>query len=591
MAGRGYFKKMLRVDLGKESTWTEDIDDAVLERHLGGKGLAAHYFTREVDPDANPLGPSNRVYLSAGPMQGTDILSAGRVCVTTKSPLTNIYLDSFAGGMFGHGLRFAGFELAAIDGVAEEPVYILIKDGKGEVKTARRLWGKGTMETERALKAVHGKDCSVISAGPAGENRVLFACLITDMRRAAGRGGAGAVFGSKRLKAVVVAGKNKPSIANKDIIRKINKESAKAVRDARQAGDGLVTIGTSRLVKVAQDQDRLPTRNFQSGVWEEWEGLSGEKMVKDAQVLRDRCCNCMVSCVGRIGKDEHHRPEYETLAMLGSNLGLKFYGSVVQSNDLCNDLGLDTISTGNVLGFAMEASEKKLIPQEIEFGRPDQVLHLVQMIAMRQDMGNTLADGVMRLAKSIGPEAEKIAIHVKGLELPAWDPRGKLGQGLAYMTSEVGASHLRDFFKYLGPANASALDLVPFHVRGQNKVAVRNSYILCYFVMSYTTYEKAMDLYTAVTGLEMTDEKMMECGNRMYTLIRDWNNRAGMTRLDDRLPPRLKDEPLPSGPGEGCKAFVSDEDMEACLDKYYELRGWDKNGVPTPTTKQELGIE
>ncbi len=587
----GYWKKLLRVDLTKRKIETEDIPEEIITKYLGAKGIGAYYFIKGLKKGIDPLSAENRIVLATGPFQGTGVLSSGRFVTITKSPLTGIFLDSYCGGTFGHSLRRCGFDLVVIEGRAERPVYVSITNGKAQIKDAAHLWGKTTIETEKAIKSGEGKETRVVSIGVAGENGVLFSCLISDRRRAAGRGGAGAVFGAKNLKAVAVNGTCDISVHDAQRIKGLNRKAVQAAAQRRKDNVGFYSCGTSSVLKYAHQADRLPTLNFKKGEWEYYRGLDGETIHGENRVRLDPCCPCPIACGGVMVSQGKDRPEYETLAMLGANCGLKRYETVVRANELCDLYGLDTISTGNVIGFAMESSEKGIIKEKISFGDEERIISLIEEIAFRRGLGDQLGLGTKRLAEMWGYGSHDFAMNVKGLELPAWNSRGKLGQGLAYMTADIGGSHLRDGLEDDSPPRQSALGIVRDLVESQNRNVARDNYIICAFALYTITHEMCLDYFKAVTGLGLNEEKIQEIGDRIFTLIRSFNCREGISRKDDVLPARAMQEPLPSGVAKGCKAFISEGDKERCLDKYYELRGWDNNGLPKKETLKKLGIE
>jgi len=587
----GYWKKLLRINLTSGKTETEEIPEEIITKYLGAKGIGAYYFIKGLKKGIDPLSPENRVVLATGPFQGTAILSSGRFAVITKSPLTGIFLDSYSGGLFGPGLKYCGFDLAIIEGKAKEPVYVSITNGRAEIKNATHLWGRTTAETEKIIKSVEGKDTKVVSIGVAGENRVLFSCLISDRRRAAGRGGSGAVFGAKNLKAVAVNGTLAIPMHDADKIKELNRRAVQAVAQRRKDKAGLYLYGTSSVLEYSHRKDRLPALNFQKGEWEYYEGLDGETIHRENKVKFNPCCPCPIACGGILTSQGKDRPEYETLALLGANCGLKRYETVVKANELCDLYGLDTISTGNVIAFAMECSEKGIIKEKIKFGDETRLLSLIEEIAYRRGIGGQLGLGAKRLAGMWGHGSRDFAMHVKGLEIPAWNTRGQLGQGLAYMTADIGASHLRDGLAEHSPPNKPALEVVKELVEAQNETTTRDNYIICAFALYTITHQMCLDYFKAATGLGLNKKKIQEIGNRIFTLIRSVNCGEGITRKDDSLPARAMNEPLPSGVAKGCKAFVSEEDKEQCLNRYYELRGWDNNGIPKKETLEKLGIE
>lgn len=593
---KGRANQLLRVDLTSRSARTEPVPDDLHERWLGAKGLGAYYLAKELAPGIDPLSDENKLIFSTGPYQGTGISSAGRMGVITKSPLTGIFLDSYIGGDIGHAVKRAGYDLIIFEGAAEKPVHIDIRNEAIEFKDASHLWGKTTHETERELKKGAPAKTEIVSIGPAGEHLVKIAAPITRFRRAAGRGGSGAVMGSKRLKAISVHGSLPLAPHEPDALKTDTIGSIQSVKEARTKGDTFLTYGTSQSPTYAAKIDRLPTRNYQSADFEQAGEIHGEKFHAQYNMEGSACCApCVIACEGRASEKERgdlrsERPEYETIAMLGANLGIADREAIVDANELCNALGLDTISTGGVLGFAVECSQRGLIPEKYAFGERRVLDELIPAIAHRKGLGDTLAEGVRRASEIIGGDSWKWAVHGKGLEVPAWDPRGKLGSGLAYATGDIGASHMRDEFTAKKAPLESALPIVPDLVKGQDWLAVRDSLILCAFATDYTGNERMVKLYNSITGFGQTQEALTARGHAIWDLTRAFNAREGVRRKDDTLSWRHLNDPLPSGRAKGAVSFVSEADREACLDKYYELRGWDGDGVPTGETLRKSGV-
>lgn len=585
----GYWGRLLRVNLTNGDISIEEIEEDVISSYMGAKGMGAYYFCKEMEKGVDPLSPENKVVLSTGPYQGTSISSTGRFATITKSPLSGIFLDAYCGGWFAHSLKRCGYDLVIIEGKAEEPSYISITNDEANIKEAYGFWGRSTAETEDTVRELEGKNVRVVSAGPAGENLVKIACLISDYRRSAGRGGSGAVFGSKNLKAVSVNGTKKVPIADEEMLKDATIKFAQNVKEDREDWD-FYEYGTAGILDDASEKDRIPTRNYSRAEFEGADDITGETLHKKYDVDMVACCPCTVKCQGDL-KDGREKPEYETLAMLGSNCGINELEPIIEANILCNQLGLDTISTGGVIGFGIECSKLGLIDEKLEFGSGEQLLELIKKIAGREGIGDILAEGVRGASKKIGKGSEKLAVHVKGLEIPAWDPRGKLGHGLAYMTADIGGSHLRDMYSSKKIPNKSALEVVDKLADSQDMNVLRDNLILCTFAMGTLDEDLRRQAFEAVTGRQLSAVKEREVANRIWTLIRLYNMREGITRKDDDLPHKFRNEPLPSGVAEGCTGFVSDEDLEASLDAYYRFRGWDSNGVPTKETIAQLGLD
>jgi len=585
----GYWGKLARINLSTRDVTYEDIPDDVIEKFLGAKGLAASYICRELDLGTSALSSDNEIALTVGPFQGTAVPSTGRFCTAAISPLTGMFLDTYAGGNFGHSLKKSGFDIVIVEGASDHPAYITIENGEAYIKDARDLWGLETDTAEQELRAMEGEDSHCVTIGPAGENLVLFSCLISDTRRASGRGGLGAVFGSKRLKVIVAKGGLKVPVNDPKKLEVVVREFNANIQKEKEEGRPFYKYGTTGILESASERDRLPTRNYQEAQFEHASDISGEAIYERYDVKPVPCCPCPIACPATLD-DKYDRPEYETLAMLGSNTGNKDLQTIVEVNMLCNRLGLDTISTGGVLGFAMECSQKGIIEEDIEFGKPEQLRELIRKIANKEGIGDLLANGVRKASEGLGEEAERIAVQVKGLEIPAWDPRGKLGHGLAYMTADIGGSHLRDFYSERRIPDESALDAVEKVIDGQNFTVERDNYVICAFATDKMTSDMRMRAYEAITGSSMTAQRLSEISERVWTLIRVFSVREGTTRVQDILPHRFLRDALPTGVAKGCTAFVSDEDMNLVLGKYYEMRGWDSDGVPLPETLAKLGI-
>lgn len=608
----GWLGKLLRVDFTTRQITREPIDSEVLLRFIGGKGLATHYLYHEVPPHANPLGAENRFYLAAGPAQGSRVPITGRCAAVSKSPLTNLYIDSAIGGRIGPELKRAGYDMLIIQGCAEAPSWLLVSPNEVAIKSASQFWGKTTHEVERFLRKPDPKTC-VLSTGPAGERLVRFACLTHDYFRSFGRGGLGAVFGAKRLKAIAVRGADEV-IPTPDRDREIGlvKQLVQRARTAREHGHPLYVHGTPWLVDLANTTGMCPTRNFQTTYFKEYASLSPGALEAGVghQLRRAPCEGCVISCTWSVTKPfawaptevtgKVALPEYETVIMMGSNLGISDPLTITHANHLCNILGLDTITTGNVIGLLMELAERKLLPpaeaaQAIHFGDAKGLVQLLPKIARREGLGDALAEGAQWFAARYGPQAGALAIHVKGLEFAAWDPRGKLGLGLSYAIAAAGASHLRGWPDTKEVPRTSAQPVLPSLVEAQDLKILKDSLIICHFTHSIEpalTIKDCVELYETVTGQRASVKSLREAAARIWLLKRLFNMREfeDDPRAYDQLPPRLMTEPVPDGPAKGLTAFVTRDDFDECLTELYRLRGCDANGRPTPASLRRLGL-
>ncbi len=611
----GYARRLLRVDLTNLDFAVEAIPHRTLRQYIGAKGLGARLLVDNFPAGADSLGPHNPLIIAAGAFQGSTIGSAGRAVVVTRSPLTGIFLDTYFGGDFGHVLKQAGFDALLLTGTANRPVTVHVTPDGAEFARADKLWGRTTGECEGSIRKER-PGSRVLSIGPAGERLVPIACAISSYRRAAGRGGVGAVMGAKKLKAVTVEGHIPMRPAHDEQYKKLIRRFNTTAMDGKRSGDPFFTYGTLRSPEYANSTDRLPTRNYQAAQFEGIGSLTGEAVHERFDIRSEPCCKpCILACAGQVaeGKEEKKekkgkeigknkekeegkekgadRPEYETIGLLGSNLGIADPGSVMEYGQLCNDLGLDTISTGGVIGFALECAEKGLLDLPYRFGDAAAARELIPLIASREGVGEILAQGVRQASREIGGESHRWAVHVKGLEVPAWDPRGKLTNGMAYATADIGASHLREWVLTSKIPDEPAAGMMDVLIASQNEKVARDCYIACTFAWDHLGVDGARELFNAITGFGLTADDIVTAGERIWSLTRAFNNTLGIDRSHDTLSHRHLHDPLPTGPAKGCTAFVSTEDQQACLDSYYELRGWDENGVVPPERLRELGID
>jgi aldehyde:ferredoxin oxidoreductase len=482
-------------------------------------------------------GPENKIIIAPGPATGTRIPITGRYAVGAKSPLTNHFLDSHVGGFLGPEIRFAGYDIIIIEGKAEKPVYISIKDAAVEIKDASKLWGKLSYETEDMIKEEQNEPkMRIICIGPAGENLVAISCPTADSHRNPGRGGLGAVFGSKNLKAVAVKGSSRPTNGNQDKIGELRKEYLARAKKAIDAGRGMNKYGTSDAVAFANQMSQYPTRNWQSGEFEEYEKVGGKEMDEKYRAIKRPCYGCPIGCSSTLdGSDfewtenkEIARPEYETLAMLGGNCGISDNETIIHANYLCNQLGLDTISTGSGIAMVMEAVEKGLLKGEefegIKFGNNEKLLEMLELIANRKGIGEILARGNAQAAKHWG--IEHLAIHVKGLPFAAWDPRGRLGLGLSYSTAAVGASHMRGWPQTSDIPDKSALEVIDSLKDQQDYKTLLDCLVVCSFSYSIDkgfSFADRQNILSALWDREVSEEELMEIAQRIWITKRLFN--------------------------------------------------------------------
>lgn len=609
----GYMGKLLRIDLTERSVKVEELEEPILRRYIGGSGLAAKILNEETGSQTDPLGPENRLIFMTGPFTGTRIPTSGRHAVVAKSPLTGIWGEGDVGGGWGTALKRAGFDGVVVTGQGESPVYLWIHDGGVEIRDAGHLWGKDTYEADDLLKAETRPDAVVSVIGPAGENLVKIAAIMTDGRdaRAVGRCGLGAVMGSKNLKAVVAAGDMKPEVADQATLDRLVKEIAPRVREGTK---GMHDNGTAGGIIAIEHVGDLPIKNWSQGSWPEGAAkLSGQRLAQTILTRRYYCGACIIGC-GRVTevKEGPYRtgegagPEYETLACLGAMCLVEDLEAVNLGNELCNRYGLDTISAGAAIAFAMEAYERGLITaadtggREIRWGDPDVMLALLRDIAFRQGLGNLLAEGVRSAAGRLGQAAHELAIHVKGLELPGHDPRAYNSLAVGYATSNRGACHLQGF-SHVFEKNVTMPELGYSEIldrfaaegkgemtaKAQDLAAMFDALKMCKFsLFGGVKVTHMVQFLRAVTGWDFDVAGFMKTGERIFNLKRLYNVRCGVTRKDDTLPARIRHQKR----GEG-GAAENLPPLDSMLDEYYEYRGWDKNGIPRAEKLAELGLD
>ena len=589
----GWMGKILRVDLSHGTTREVPLDEEVARLYIGGRGLGARIVFDEVGPGTDPLGPGNRVVIATGPLTGTLAPASGRFSLSTKAPLTGAIHDSNAGGSWGVTFKKTGYDAVVIEGRADAPMCLEITDAGASLKDARDLWGKDTKETVQTLLERAGKSANVLCIGPAGENLVKIASISVDGHRALARGGVGAVLGSKNLKAIVVMGGWKPAIKDAEMFEFACYESGKWLKANPVTSQGLPEFGTSVLVNLMNASGIFPTRNFRQNQFEHAYSISGEEITDSLLVRKAACWGCPIACARRIRLDgaEVEGPEYESVWALGAECGIFDLEAVAEANLLCNRLGVDTISAGVTIGCLMEMSESGLIDYPARFGDAGAVLDLLGKIAYRDGIGDELAEGSRRFAEK--HDAPHLAMQVKGLELPAYDPRGMKAQGLAFATSNRGACHLRA--NMLGPevlgipkrvdrfASRAKAGLL---IVAQNSFAVLDSLSVCKFASFALGDEFFARLLSAATGIKYSAQELQVVGERIWNLERLYNLREGFSRRDDTLPVRILSEPVPSGPTAGQVV-----DLGPMLDEYYRSRGWDENGVPAQRKLAQLGLE
>jgi aldehyde:ferredoxin oxidoreductase len=604
----GYHGRILHVNLTNGQTHIETFDETFAQTYLGGNGFAIRLLYERLAPGIDPLAPDNMLVFAVGPATDTPIPGATRCFVGTKSPLTGLFFDSTFGGMFAAMQKRAGFEAITITGRAPQPVYLLVHEDGADIKPATDLWGQYTQETNRTIREREQSEVEVLSIGPAGENLVRFACAVHSWDKSrdgvAGRGGLGAVMGAKHLKAVAVTGNRKTTVAYPDAIKALLND----IREPMKVGTaGLKNYGTTILVNIINKIGALGVRNLQTEFYDKANEISGETF-KEAYFEKDTTCfRCPVAC----GKDFHvhegeyagtrwKMPEYETIFALGSMLDNSHKGSIVKANEFCDQFGMDTISLGVTLAFAFECYEKGLLTQDragraLAFGDYHTVLELIEATAYRRGLGDLLAEGSVRLAAQLGPEASKYLYAVKGLEMPAHSARVLKGMSIGYATATRGGSHhdTRPTLQYATDHDNTTPEGKPeFAVKNQHFTAVGDALTQCRFVSERGFGGMLNDNYprliNSVTGWNLSLEDVERIGERIWNLERAFNVREGVRRSQDVLPYRVMYEPVPEGMHKGM--HCPPDELNAMLDAYYALRGWTPEGIPTLEKLQALGL-
>ena len=617
----GYAGKLLRVDLSSKKFTAEPLDPEDLRTYLGGAGLAAKILYQELPKGIDPLSPENKIVFATGLLTGTGAPGAGSVDLCFKSPLTGIWGESRSGSDWGPMLRKAGYDLLIVEGACEDPVYLTIDGESIDLKSADFIKGLSAYEKVQKLKETLGEDFEMAVIGPAGENRVFFASVMFgDGSRAAGRSGAGAIMGAKNLLAIAVRGKERISIANREeFFQKVREHSKKLLTPDNL---GFKTDGTTGDLGKCDDAGDWPTKNWQSNSWG-----NGEKLYehfKTNNLVKGKGCykGCILFCErvaevkdGKWKTPVHSGSEYESISAFTAFILNDDIDAAVHATYLCNKYGLDTISTGALIAFAMEAYERGIITKEelggldLTWGNMDAAIELLKKIAYREGIGDVLADGVKRAAKRIGKGSDEFAIHVKGLEGPAHDPRSGKALALTYGAGNTGMNHIHPIEGMAYDAYKIDFGLIPYGLPDPNKVdrfsergkglssKILHDYgvipdvigICKFYIYAGLTPDDLAEEISALTGWDIDGRELLRIGERIYNLQRMFNVREGITRKDDYLPERVK-----ALPRFGKYASIKEsaiEDYDAMLEEYYSARGWDKNGIPSPSKLKELGLE
>ncbi|MEJ2723400.1 MAG: aldehyde ferredoxin oxidoreductase family protein [Deltaproteobacteria bacterium] len=612
----GYTGKILRVNLSEQTAAEEPLPLEMARDYIGGAGFGIKYLFDEVNPGADPLGPGNKLIFASGPFSGTSIPCASRMAVTAKSPLTGAVGMSLSGGHFPVELKFAGYDALIIEGRAAKPTYIWINDGKTHFRSAKKVWGMKTSDCQQIIKnELKDQNVRIACIGPAGENLCKIACIINEMR-AFGRKGLGAVMGSKNLKAVAVRGRTPVAVFSREKLKAARDAMAKAMKASPVLYPEFAKTGTPSNVDNTCALGIFPAKNWTAtGEFTPVEEI-GVEALQSRNVGSQACYGCPVGCsqlkIARTGPYAGvmaEGPEFETLYSFGGETGVDDMDAIIAADRMSDELGLDTISAGVVIGFAMELYEKGIIGPhdtggiELKFGNHEAMVTLLGLIARREGIGALLADGVRIAAQKINQGAEACALHVKGLELPGYDVRGAKAHGLNYATSYTGADHNRGyaFQEIFGDPIPQAVDRLTTEDKGKLtkwnqdvRTATADCPTMCVFLLdmavAHMATENTAALMEAVTGLVYAPEEIARVGERINNLAKAFNVREGFTRADDTLPRRLMTEPLQAGASKGY--VISQNDLDQMLDEYYEARGWDRDtGIPTRKKLVELGLE
>lgn len=598
MAIGGFKDRELLVDLSTGTVDYRGINEELARKYIGGRGLGVKYVF-DNGPQVEALSAENILCIMTGPVSGSRSTMSGRLCVVTKSPLTGTVTDSHMGGWTAARLKWAGIDNIIVSGKSEKPVYLYIENGQGSLHDASDLWGKGTRDTIRAMQERYGKeDLSVMCIGQAGENKVRFANFMNENDRSAGRGGTGAVAGSKNLKAIVIKASQKGNMPQPVLEEEYKQANQKALKAIMEGGltapkkGGLSVYGTNVLTSIINEVGALPTMNSKYTHWEHAEGHSGETVNATLLVADNTCHACPVACKKEVEvKEGKYKTrvesfEYESGWALGANCGLSDAAAISFLINLCNEYGIDTIELGNTLSCAMEAAEKGLIEEKLDWGDADRMIQLAEDLVFRRGIGDVLAEGTARAAKQFGDA--NLAMVVKGQAIPAYDPRGIQGIGLGYATSNRGACHLRGYTVASEIAGIpEPTDRLKPEGKGellkifQDLFAFSDSMDVCKFSSFSENAENYAEQYSALTGIQVTADDVLKIGERIYNLERHYNNLAGFNkREDDFLPKRFTEE---AGTGNSA-GHVSR--MDIMLDEYYNVRGWEDGVVPESKLKE-----
>jgi aldehyde:ferredoxin oxidoreductase len=609
---KGYNGRILRLDLTAGRFSVEEPSKEYYKLYLGGRGFIIHTLLTEMPKGIDPLGPENKLIFSLGPITGHPFVGSGKNSIGSKSPLSGGFGESEVGGFWGAELKKSGYDAIIVEGISDKPVYLWIDNGNVEIRDGNELWGLEVADAERAIQEELGdKRVRTATIGPAGEKLVRYACILNDISHAAGRTGMGAVMGSKKLKAIAVRGKTPPEMADGEKVKELSRWMAKNFKDKT----GMWKYGTGAQIIDYEKTGNMPVKNFRGGRFPGAEKITAQLLAEKYGTKMGNCFGCPVRCKKIITMEKPWKvdpvyggPEYETLAALGSNCGIDDVEALIKAHELCGRYGVDTISAGVSVSFAMECFEKGILTREdtdgleLAFGNAEAMVEMVERIALRKGFGDLLAEGTRRASDEIGKGSDEFAMHVKGEEIPMHEPRYKQGMGLSYSVHPTGADHNTGIHDdrmnkdLTGLESIDVAESIPSTELSPRKARMvyhaglwrhlANYVGLCLFVpWSYTQIRDAME---AITGWPMSYWKLMKAVERGITLARIFNIREGFTAKDDGLPRRFSTSP-PDGPLKG--VVVDPAKLEQAQKVYYQMLGWDESGVPTYGRLTELGIE
>ncbi|VUT24416.1 MAG: Tungsten-containing aldehyde ferredoxin oxidoreductase [Candidatus Methanolliviera sp. GoM_oil] len=597
--GKGYMNRILRIDLSKNKFSTEKLPKKIYREFIGGKGLGAYLFYKEIKNRIDPLGPENKLIFTVGPATGTPYPTSGRYCLFYKSPLTGICANSNSGGTAAERMKRCGYDAFIIEGIAERETYLIITEDGVEFRSAADLWGKDAFETEEIIKKDLGREEStVLTIGPAGENLVKYAMIVNDKWRCAGRCGPGAVMGSKKLKAIVFNGYKDVEAHDPDRFYELSKEKIEESLKNITLWDSYHKYGTPVHYDNLAAEGGIPVRGFSEGYFDGWEKVGPDAIEEHLSVRHQACGSCPISCArlsrvreGKYAGLEIEGPEHELLFSFGSNFNIPDLGFIAACNDYADRMGMDCESVSHAIAFAIDAYNLGKLDPGFELKYEDQecVWKLMKMVTTRTGIGDLLAEDLRTMEKKLGMEGH--AMQIKNLGFGGYEPRVMKGVALSYMVNERGgcyqkaSMYLVDLFEMADPLSHDD-EKFDLFVEREDIFTIADCFMLCKFIQDSLDMEDCADALKFLTGEEYEVEELMEISNRIQSILRLWNVHEGMSRKDDYLPKRCYEEPIPNGPAEG--AIADREEDDRWLDMYYEHRGWDKDGRPDEKNLEEF---